>query len=146
VSTRLLALAAVGLFVAAASAPAEAANRVPARIRGSLTFSSGAAWVRDGAKGCRGRGLYGDVEGGTDVTVSNLTGRVLTRSSLASGRRTREGCRFAFVLRKLPAAPLYHLVVGPDRNIVYQDLFSPDDPRLDGQGLDFRIGSPAPVA
>jgi hypothetical protein len=145
VPTQLAVLAIAGLSVLATSAPAGAATRVPARIRGSLTFSSRTDWVRHGTKGCRGRALYGDVGGGTSVTVSDLTGRVLGRSSLASGRRTAAGCRFAFVLRKLPAAPLYHLVVGPARNIVYQDLFSPTDPRLEDHGLDFTIGSPAPV-
>jgi hypothetical protein len=140
-----LLFAAVGIAVLATSAPAGAATSVPARIHGSLTFSSRTDWARDGAKGCHGRGLYGDVESGTTVTVSTLTDRVLVRTSLASGKRTAAGCRFTFVVRKLPAAPLYHLVVGPERNIVYQDLFSPTDPRLDGHGLDFTIGSPAPV-
>jgi hypothetical protein len=118
---------------------------VPATIRGSLTFTSRTDWARDGAKGCRGRGLYGDVEGGTTVTVSNLTDRVLVRTSLVSGRRTAAGCRFAFVLRRLPGSPSYHLVVGPEGNIVFQELFSPGDARLQRARLDFTIGSPAPV-
>jgi hypothetical protein len=145
VSTRLLVLAAVVPSVLATSAPIGAETTVPSRIHGSLTFTSRTDWARDGAKGCHGRGLYGDVERGTTVTVDTLTGRVLARTSLASGRQSAAGCRFAFVLRKLPAAPLYHLVVGPARDIVYQDLFSPGDPRLRGHGLDFTIGSPAPV-
>jgi hypothetical protein len=33
--------------------------------------------------------------------------------------------------------------VGPERNIVYQNLFSPTDPRLDEGGLDFTIRSSA---
>ena len=142
---RAIVLGALGvLFLGSTADGATAASQVPPTVRGALTFASRHDWTRVSATGCRGRGLYGDVEGGTALTVSDGTGRVLLRTTLRPGHRSG-GCRFAFVLRKLPPSPLYHLVVGPARNIVFQDLFTPNDPRLEAQALDFTIRSSAPV-
>ena len=133
---------------AAAPASAAAPARVPATVRGSLTLASRGDWSRTDGSGCEGAGLYGDVGEGTSVTVRDGFERVLLRTDLRAGRSAQSpssapGCRFRFELSGLKPASLYHLVIGPERNIVYQDDFTSADDRLRHGGLQFTIRSAA---
>jgi len=143
---RSVALVALVLVVLGSQAPRAGAAKMPRRLPGSLTLVNVEAWKRTGRHGCEGAGLYGDVERGTAVAVLDLSGHEYLRTELGAGRRVRgpvPGCRFAFVLRRLPPAPLYHLVIGPEDNIVYQDLLTPNDARVTARRLEFVIGAPA---
>ncbi len=150
--TAILVLVAVGAAVAAGTlgpavgAAAGVRSASPPRVvRGALTLTGRRDWTRTGRRTCDGTGLYGDVGSGTSVIVRDpATGRVLLKTGLRAGVRDG-GCRFAFVLRHLRSAPEYGIVIGPLTNIVYQDIVSSRDARLTKGGLEFVIGSPAPV-
>jgi hypothetical protein len=148
VTTAVLAVTTWLFAVPGAASGAPGATNAKRDVSGGLTLVDRGSFTRTGKRSCSGAGLYGDVDRGTAVTVGDLTGRVFLRAELGAGRRvtgSEAGCRFAFVLRSLPAAPLYRLVIGPHDNIVYQDLFARNDARLASGHLEFVIGAPAPV-
>jgi hypothetical protein len=97
--------------------------------------SSDYSWL-DRGEPCRGRGGYGDVNSGTQVTVRDGSGALLATSSLRGGRADGGSCVFEFTLSDVPRADYYTFEVGRRGELSY----SREDLLVEGWHVGFTLG------
>ena len=87
-------------------------------VSGKLTLHTSSF---DKGKSCRGDGGYSDIHQGSQVTVSNGGGDIITVSDLGEGLADEYGdCIFNFQLKDIPNAKVYQIEIVRRGKIVYE--------------------------
>ncbi len=81
-------------------------------IPGSLSLSASATDSLSPGESCSGDNGYSDIEGGTEVVLTNQSGTTLATASLETGTFDGEACVFDFTLHNVPKAKFYRIAAG----------------------------------
>ena len=64
---------------------------------------------------CRGTGGYGDIDEGTEVTVTDEAGTVIGNGRLGEGRYLEDACAFRFTIPRVPMAKFYKIQISKEQ-------------------------------
>lgn len=79
-----------------------------------------ANWTSNASDRCEGRGGFGDMREGADVTVYGADGQVIGASSLEGGQQIAGRCSWAFTVEGLPVEAFYQVEVSHRGKVTVQ--------------------------
>lgn len=102
---------------------------------GSLLLTDPSGYTTHGTS-CAGNGGYGDIDAGTEVTVTDASGTVIAADHLTAGEVVSDSCMFGFTVHDIPAGSTFYRV-----EVSHRGALTETEAELRKGGLVFTLGS-----